>query len=234
MLLVSGSTRSVSRANGSLGLLVTPSNGNSVASLVKTGLPWAVDNGAFSGFDPLAFRRLLGRCAGQPRLLWIVCPDVVGDARATAERFEEWRAEVAQAGPVAYVGQDGQEDFAPPWERFESFFIGGSTRWKLSAAAAGLAAEARSRGKWLHMGRVNSRRRMTIASDLGCDSIDGSSASRWGDKYLWKYLLWLRQLRQQAVFEWVSEHHGGGTTRDYCAENDSPWRSGERQPPPCE
>jgi len=32
--------------------------------------------------------------------------------------------------------------------------------WKLSAAAAGLVAEANDRGKWTHMGRVNGLRRI--------------------------------------------------------------------------
>ena len=97
MLLVSGSTASVARMagrhNGRLGILLTPRNRNSVEAVRKTGLQWAIDNGAFSGFDPVRFRRLLERAAGVPGLLWIVCPDVVADARATLQRFDEWQAE---------------------------------------------------------------------------------------------------------------------------------------------
>lgn len=61
-----------------------------------------------------------------------------------------------------------------PWDEFDALFIGGTTRWKLSEAAHELAAEAKRRGKWLHMGRVNSWPRMQIASAMGCDSVDGT------------------------------------------------------------
>ena len=43
----------------------------------------------------------------------------------------------------------------------------------------------------------NSRRRMQIAHDMGCDSIDGSSASRFGDTYIRKYLRWIEHLERQ-------------------------------------
>jgi hypothetical protein len=37
-----------------------------------------------------------------------------------------------------------------------------------------LGAETKRRGKWLHMGRVNSARRFAIAELMGCDSVDGT------------------------------------------------------------
>jgi hypothetical protein len=202
-LLVSGSTRSVAGLAPSwpdrLGHLLTPSNRNSMAAILKTGLSWAVDNGAYSGFDPVAFRRLLRKVAGQPRLLWIACPDVVADARGTIALFREWEEKVRQAGPIAFILQDGQEDLPIP--EADAYFIGGSTGWKLSEAAADVATEAKWRGcgAWLHMGRVNSRRRMEVAADLGCDSIDGSSASMYGDTYIHKYLQWLSVIDRQRV-----------------------------------
>lgn len=206
MLLVSGTTKTVGRLasqwSSSLGHLLTPKNRNSIDSILSTGLFWAVDNGAFSGFDHVSFSRLLARITGKPRCLFIVCPDVVGDARATIERFNEWHERVAASGPVAFVGQDGQEDLPTPWERFQAFFLGGSTRFKLSHAAADICHEAKQRGKWVHMGRVNSRRRMEIASDIGCDSVDGSSASMFGDRYIRQYLGWLSQIDKQKKFQY--------------------------------
>ena len=204
MLLVSGTTRSVGKLAQShprrLGHLLTPRNRNSVASVLATGLHWAIDNGAFSGFDATAFRRLLDRAAGQPRLLWVVCPDVVADADATLRLFDEWQSQLKATGvPVAFVGQDGQEDLQLPWERFDCLFIGGSTKWKLSAAAGDLAIEAKQRRKWVHMGRVNSLRRMRVAQLMQSDSIDGSSASMFGDKYIHKYLQWIEMLDRQPV-----------------------------------
>jgi hypothetical protein len=199
IILVSGSTKTVQglvrRREGNLGLLLTPANRNSVASVVATGLPWAMDNGAYSGFDAVAFRRKVARFVGQPRLLFVCCPDVVGKARETLESFEVWRGEIAARGlPVALVGQDGAEDLELPWDCFDAWFVGGSTRWKLSAASADLIGEAKRRGKHCHMGRVNSRRRLRIAGGMGCDSVDGSSLSMYGDKYIHKFCRWAREV----------------------------------------
>src|SRR5262245_50903987 len=77
------------------GVLLTPANRNSIASVLKTGFPWAVDNGAFGGFDPVSFRRCLRRVAKQPRLLWVACPDAVGDAQKTLTLFDQWYEEIA-------------------------------------------------------------------------------------------------------------------------------------------
>ena len=44
----------------------------------------------------------------------------------------------------------------------------------MSRHAAILAGEAKARGKWTHMGRVNSGRRLLHAADIGCGSADGT------------------------------------------------------------
>jgi hypothetical protein len=204
ILLVSGGTATVRRLAAEwprrLGMLLTPANRNGTASLLATGLPWAADNGCYRGLDAPAFRRMLRRVTGLPRCLFVVVPDVVGDARATLGLFDEWREEVAATSqPPALVGQDGAEDLDIPWGDFACWFVGGSTRWKLSRASADLCRDARSRGKHVHMGRCNSRRRMGIADSFGVDSIDGSSFSRWTDKYLEKSLRWLGHLGKQRM-----------------------------------
>lgn len=196
ILLVSGSTRTVARLAtvwpASLGHMLTPANRNSPEALLATGLPWCADNGCFGGLDEAAYRRMLRRVAGLPRCLFVVVPDVVADARGTLALWRRWRDEVALAGhPLAFVGQDGAEDLEVPWPEMGAWFVGGSTRWKLSAASEDLCREASRQGKWVHMGRVNSLRRMRDAHAMGCDSIDGSSASMFGDKYIHKYCQWL-------------------------------------------
>jgi hypothetical protein len=123
---------------------------------------------------------LLAKIAFWPNCLFVVCPDVVADARATLSLFNEWALEVRATGqPLAFVGQDGAEDLDLPWGYFEAWFIGGSTRWKLSQASFDLAREAKARGKHVHMGRVNSMRRLRLALRFGSDSCDGSSYSRF-------------------------------------------------------
>jgi len=161
-------------------------------------LPWAVDNGAFAGFDEDAFVALLDRISGARGCLWVVAPDVVGDSVRTADLFREWEPRIRSYGfPVAFVAQDGLID--PPWHRFDCLFIGGSTEYKLSAPVARLVAVAKSRGKLVHMGRVNSLRRMRYAHDIGVDSIDGTSFSRFGDTWIPGALARMEWLEQQMV-----------------------------------
>lgn len=182
--------------NRFLGRLVSPRSGN----LVVPGQRWAADNDAFLAWDETRFVKMLNRLEGIPNCLFVVAPDVVADARATLERFWDWRYEIAGRGfPVAMVGQDGAEAFEQPWDCFDAWFIGGSTEWKLSASAERLAREAKRRGKWLHMGRVNSRRRLRHAIEIGCDSVDGTGWSRFPDKYLARGLRWVRSLQPQPV-----------------------------------
>jgi hypothetical protein len=181
-----------------LGSLLTPDAGNGVDSALSIGLPWAADNSCFNGLDADSFRRMLAKIAGVPRCLFLCVPDVVADSATTLDRFHEWKGEVASTGlPVAFVGQDGIEQRPIPWNEFDAWFIGGSTRFKLSQASADLAAEAKRRGKHIHMGRVNSLRRLRAAYQMGCDSVDGSSMSRFGDAYIERFARFVRRLETQ-------------------------------------
>jgi hypothetical protein len=201
LLLVSGASATLRRyhAPHALGALLVPGAGNAVRPLAAAGLAWAADNAAFSGFDPGAFCALLGRIAGAPGCRFVACPDVVGDAAATLRLFEVWQPVLAALGlPVALVGQDGAERLALPWGRFQALFLGGSTAWKLGPGAAALAAEAKRRGLWLHLGRCNSRRRFRHAHGLACDSVDGSGFSRWPDRRIPLALNWLAELNGRA------------------------------------
>lgn len=161
---------------------------------MELGLPWACDNSAFSGFDEARFLRMLDRVAGRPGCLWVAGPDVVGQAAATLDLFEEWEPIIREHGlPVALVLQDGQEAVPVPWDRLDAVFVGGSTDWKLGPHARHLVTEAKALGKVAHCGRVNSRARIGYAAGIGCDSVDGSGFSRWPDKKLAKGLAWIRE-----------------------------------------
>jgi hypothetical protein len=73
----------------------------------------------------------------------------------------------------------------------QALFIGGSTEWKLGAEARALAALAKNRGLWVHMGRVNSLRRLRYAADIGCDSVDGTYLAFGPDQNLPTQLTWI-------------------------------------------
>jgi hypothetical protein len=179
MLLVSGATKTIARiSDPRLGRLLRPGNGN-----LPDRLPWAVDNGAFTGFDAAAFLGALARFKGAPGCLWVAAPDVVADAAGTLEQFREWEPRLhADGWPVAFVAQDGLTD--PPWDSFECLFIGGTTWFKLHWRTRLLIVEAKRRGKLVHMGRVNTVRRLRYAHESGCDSVDGTQFSRFPDRWI--------------------------------------------------
>lgn len=197
------SEEAIGRLRGA-GYMLTPRMGQYPAA----GVVWAADNGCFSqpeAFDLDAYFVWLNALAPfAAGCLFATAPDVVGDAKATLDRSTPVLPRLREAGyPAALVGQDGLERMEVPWDAFDAFFIGGSTDWKLSESAAALARHARSLGKWVHMGRVNSLKRLRIAASMGCNSVDGT------------YLKYGPAINGERLGEWLTE----------LAENPSlPWR----------
>jgi hypothetical protein len=157
------------------------------------GWPWAADNGAFSRFDEHLYLMMLDWMAELPPPIFVTVPDVVGDAEATLALYEEWEDALGSRGlPRAFVAQDGlvAGDARVPWDRLECLFIGGKDdengfpAFKLGETAALLVREAKERGKWVHIGRVNSPPRMRYCRSIGADSIDGSTHNRFRNIYL--------------------------------------------------
>jgi hypothetical protein len=165
-----------------LGRLFTPRHVNAVENTVGAGIPWAADNDAFGGFKPGPFLKMLGTLAGTPGCKFVTAPDVVADWASTLVLWDIYRPVIHDCDlPAAIVLQDGA-DHIPSGA--DAVFIGGSTEWKLSPEAEALARMAKELGRWLHMGRVNSIRRLRRAQDWGCDSVDGSSWARFTDTWV--------------------------------------------------
>jgi hypothetical protein len=179
-------------AHPHLGRLVQPRHYPRLADTVARGIPWAADNDGFRGFDELAaqrFERMLTAIEGIPNCLFVACPDVVGDAGLTDLLFEEWAPRLHAGGfPVAYVVQEDGVEYQPrgiAWGAIHAIFIGcASDDEKLGGRVRAIVAEAKGRGKWVHMGRVNSARRIAYAREIGCDSIDGTGWVKWRDRHL--------------------------------------------------
>lgn len=165
-----------------LGLFMGPRNNYNPDRV--DGWVWGADNDCFNGgLDEPAYRAMLDRIDGIPGGLFVVAPDVVADAAATLDLLYDWLGDL-RGFPVALVAQDGLQLNCVPWLEIDALFIGGSTGYKMSRDAATAVAEAKRQGKWVHMGRVNTRRRFRYAKSIGCDSVDGTSASKWTDAHL--------------------------------------------------
>jgi hypothetical protein len=176
-------------------MIATPKQGNALME----GVLWCADNGCFGKGYPgdskwlewLATRKYRDMCA------FATVPDVVGDAEATLERSAPFFQPVRQFGyRAALVGQDGLQSESVPWNEFDAFFVGGSTEWKLGPDAKALALEAKARGKWVHVGRVNSRKRLYIAKAMGADSCDGTYMAFGPDINLARMTRWLDEVAE--------------------------------------
>lgn len=183
ILLVSGGTATKKRFP--VGDLIVPGAGNAPDSLNLQIGRWAMDNGAYSGFDAGAFVRMLERFYGQKGCRFVAAPDVVADAHQTLVQWPFWSKLIRGVGFVpALVGQDGMTAADLPWSEMGALFIGGTTEWKLGPQAETLIAYAKTRGLWVHMGRVNSQKRIWEAARKGVDSWDGSKYSRFPDTWI--------------------------------------------------
>jgi hypothetical protein len=182
-----------------LGLINTPNIGYRPGTY-KSYRWWAADNGCFSQGENFSSDAWLMWLDGQPRdkCLFAVAPDVPMNAEATLAKFWEGSVAIRSLGfPVALAAQNGLEDRAIPWALFDCLFIGGDTEWKLGHAAHRIAVQARLMGKWVHMGRVNSRRRLHRAAEIGCHSADGTFL-RWPDANLSRLRAWFVGLESTA------------------------------------
>ncbi len=146
---------------------------------------WAADLvGISNNVDPnIGLARL--ELLPPERCLFITSPDAYPSAVESLRRGLEYAPLIRELGfPVAVVAQDGAEELDWPWNEIDCLFIGGRSHkdrgcrprdeWKESQAAASLAMAARRAGKWVHMGRVNSTRRLKVARLMGCQSADGT------------------------------------------------------------
>lgn len=192
-------------ASGDLGAIWTPKQGNKLPSEGA----FCIDNGCGPGKDgqPGAgypgdrqYLELLSKMSARAgrRCLFATAPDVLGDAEATLARSAPFVRKIRGwfGLPAALVAQDGLERLDVPWSWFDCLFLGGSTEWKLGPHAALLTEEAKARGKWVHMGRVNSFKRLRYAAYIGCDSADGTFLTFGPDKNLPRLLGWLGEIHE--------------------------------------
>lgn len=198
-------TGSASEANADqlialgVGLLATPRRGS--PEFIARFSTWAADNECFTlgaKFDAPRWLDWLDGDLPQASCAFAAIPDVVGDYRATLDRFNLYADRVMDLGyPVALVSQDGLKSPDVPWEHIDALFTGGTDAWKLNEPAYALIREATERGLHTHMGRVNSFKRLAAAANAGYDTADGTFLKFAPDHNVPRMAKWLRRLDHQ-------------------------------------
>jgi hypothetical protein len=160
---------------GRLGCITSPKDGHLI--FPDDGWEVVADNGCFS--NKWEHDRWLRWLLDVPRTIrFAVAPDVYDPTgapchEATLERWRTYGPLIERHGfTPAFVCQVGATvDNIPD---AAVYFLGGTTTWKLGPDAEQIAVTTRERGAWVHMGRVNTLRRLRVADDIGCHSVDGT------------------------------------------------------------
>lgn len=171
-------------------------------ALVDEPVQWAADNGFFTQQDTDKWLRWVDRFDEnrERRPIFVTLPDIVADAQRTLELFEYFKLRTNEL-PRALVLQDGIGQVRIPWEDLDAIFIGGSNAFKFSPEAMNAAKTAKLLGRWVHVGRVNTAKRLRNWIGLA-DSIDGSGTSRF-DHMLEDVLAEIRGEHPQHAMELV-------------------------------
>lgn len=162
---------------------------------------WAADNGCFATrWDAKTWLNWLESKPQPETAVFATVPDIVADHHATMKRWTQWNPVVRELGyKPAFVLQDGATLGDIPWEELDALFIGGSTDFKLSNIAQEATQQAKRLHKWVHMGRVNSYKRMKLAKEWQVDSTDGTYLAFGPDVNTPKLIAMIAKLNHTAV-----------------------------------
>lgn len=163
-----------------LGFIITPDS--STIKYLDYCSFWCADNACFSRsreFDESRFLDWLFWLKVETdisRCLFVTAPDVVGCFESTLRRSAPWLPLIRSLGfRVAFVAQDGfWNPSSVDWDSFDVLFVGGTDEYKLGEEVVFIIKYAKAIGKWVHVGRVNSRSRYEYFKSLNCDSADGT------------------------------------------------------------
>lgn len=136
--------------------------------------PWMLDNGAFSDKwrEDVWLKRLSQLAPHNANCIAAVVSDVVANHDATLARWNQYASIVKELGyKAAFATQLGATVDNVPWTEIDVLFIGDSEANR-RAYCWPLIDEAKRRGLWTHVGRVNSA--SAIMRFCRCDSVDGT------------------------------------------------------------
>lgn len=191
-----------------IGHLCTPLSPK-LSRTAKTMRPYAIDNGCYASKVPfnlekyLSFVSKLMAVAKRPPL-FTAAPDIVGDHLGTWKLTEPVLPRLRAIGACpALVCQDGLTADEVPWNAIDAVFIGGTTRWKMGHDVVRICEQAKLRGTWIHVGRVNYSTRIRHCHEiLRADSVDGNAGAMYPQK-IWQQINWIKGLEYERVPLWT-------------------------------
>lgn len=141
-----------------------------------------IDNGAWSSFcqskpwDSGRFQTAVDMFGERAQV--IITPDIVAGGLTSLRLSESWIPRLYDIAPQVIPVQNGMTpaDVRPLLSSRVGIFVGGTTEWKL-ATMRQWGELAKDVNCYLHIGRVNSAKRIQLCQDAGADSFDGTSAS---------------------------------------------------------
>lgn len=146
---------------------------------------YALDNGAYTAYQQgkpwsaAAFVALVEKLGAGAD--FVAVPDIVAGGLGSLRLSEAWLPRLKGVGvPLLIPVQDGMvpADVRPLLGPRVGIFVGGSVPWKLATVRA-WGALARELGVYLHVGKVNTARRIALCASAGADSFDGTSATKY-------------------------------------------------------
>lgn len=157
----------------------------------KQTVRYALDNGRFSkDWSEEAYLKMLKKASlHREPPMWALVPDIVGDRQATLDEWALWSPRLKEMGfsTLAFACQDGMTAADVPSEA-AVVFIGGSTQFKWESLSMWTENFPR-----VHVGRVNTEKRLWEAHEAGAESVDGTGYFRGDPKqlaglrnYLWR------------------------------------------------
>ena len=156
----------------------------------QKGVKWALDNGCYTQFHEVKWLKMAIDGLNDSDCVWITLPDEVGGHRETLNLFKKYRFILRKLyykehgnralfpNKLAFVLQDGCHISDIPWAWINCIFLGGSTKFKYQRKTIEILEKAKSLGKWVHIGRVNTKGRIVYFYDIA-DSIDGSGLAKY-------------------------------------------------------
>lgn len=163
------------------GLLLTPDRPELLQGFSKI----AIDNGAWGAYQRKKpwtsdkFCQLVEKYGHKAN--WVVAPDIVCgglDSLIQSLKWVSWLLDRCQLVLIAVQNGMTDADLRPHVGSRIGLFVGGDSKWKEESLPM-WGRLARESGCYLHVGRVNSARRIRLCAMSGVDSVDGTSGTRF-------------------------------------------------------